>query len=165
MSRAEDELAIRQLAAAYTDAANCRSAEGMVGVYAPDGELMTGGRSKPIKGYDKLLLGFQRLLENREFLFQCTHSGVVQVNGDTAVSRWWFTELKKPTGYQFYQYTWGCYEDEAVRLPIGWRYARRRASGLFAWDVPATEGHQPPPIFLPIPGLPGRENEAVSAAA
>jgi hypothetical protein len=127
----------------------------MVGVYAPDGELMTTGRPKPIKGHDKLRLGFQRLLEQREFLFQITHSGVVEVRGDTAVARWWFSEIKKPVGHPCYQYVMGSYEDEAVRLPQGWRYARRTASSLFLRDLPASEGHLPPPEFLPI-ALPGR---------
>jgi len=164
MSQADDELAIRQLAAAYTDACNCRSAEGMAGVYAPDGELMTAGRDRPIKGYDKLLLGFQRLLEQREFLLQTTHSGVVEVHGDTAVARWWFSEIKKPTGYQYYQQIFGCYQDELVRLDIGWRYSRRTAAGMFAWDIPVTQAHEGPPAFLPTPGLPGRAGEWAKAS-
>lgn len=165
MSHVDDELAIRQLAAAYTDACNCRSAEGMAGGYAPDGELMTAGRDRPIKGYDKLLMGFQRLLEQREFLMQTTHSGVVEVRGDTAVARWWFTELKKPVGHPNYQYVWGCYQDELVRLPVGWRYARRTAAGLFTWELPVTEGHVGPPAFLPMPSLPGRAGEAAALKA
>ena len=158
MSRTDDELAIRQLAAAYTDACNCRSAEGMAGVYAPDGELTVIGRTaKPIKGHAKLLLGFQRNLEQRQFLMQMTFSGVVEVTGDTATSRWWYAEIRKPVGSETYFYSAGTYQDEVVRLPEGWRYARRTASALFLWELPITgDVHLPPPPFLPIGGLPGR---------
>ncbi len=158
MSQADDELAIRQLAAAYTDATNCRSPEGMAGVYAPDGELTVAGRTaKPIKGHAKLLLGFQRLMEQREFLFQMTLSGVVEVRGDTAVSRWWFSEIRKPTGSEAYIYSLGVYQDEVVRLAEGWRYARRSASGLFVCELPLDHDvHNPRPPFLPMFNLPGR---------
>ena len=54
MTPAEDELAIRQLAAAFTDAANCRSAEGMAAVFAEDGEMWAAGRDRAIKGHAKM---------------------------------------------------------------------------------------------------------------
>jgi hypothetical protein len=158
MSRADDELAIRALAAAYTDAANRRDGAGMAAVYAPDGMLELAGRPKPIVGLAKLELGFRRQVEEgREFLFQMTHSGVVEIDGDRAQARWWFSELKKPTG-QGYEISLGVYEDKAVRLDIGWRFAWRRASGALRWVLPEGDIHHSNlTAFLPITGMPFAE--------
>jgi uncharacterized protein (TIGR02246 family) len=155
MGAADDELKIRSLAAAYTDAVNRRDGAGMAAVYAPDGVLEVAGRPKPIVGREKLEKGFRRLVEeDREFLFQMIHSGVVEVDGDQAQARWWFSELKKPTG-QGYELTLGVYEDRAVRLDVGWRFAWRRAGGALRWGLPDSDiAHTPLSAFLPITGLP-----------
>jgi ketosteroid isomerase-like protein len=156
MSKAEDELAIRQLAAAYTDAVNTRNVEGMAGVYAPDGEIVARERSsRPVKGMPMLLKVFQKLMREREFLIQTTHSGVVEIHGDRATSRWWFSEIKKPAGSATYQYKVGVYQDEVVRLDTGWRYARRFADTLFVYELPISDAHHSPPPFLSLIALPG----------
>jgi len=144
-----DEMEIRALASAYTDACNRRSAEDMAAVYAPNGELHAAQAGRPIVGADALLKTFQWLLAHREYLFQMTHSGLVEVRGDKAVSRWWFSEIKRPKGggYEFIQ---GVYQDELARLDVGWRYTRREASGMFQWALPLTDAHTPPPEFLAL---------------
>ena len=81
---AEDELAIRSLAAAYTDAVNRRDGDGMAAVYAPDGILEAPSAGTPVQGIDKLRKRFKRLVEQeREFLMQLTHSGVVAIESLT----------------------------------------------------------------------------------
>jgi len=144
-----DEAEIRALAAAYTDACNRRSPEDMAAVYAPDGELHAGQVGRPIVGAAALLKTFQWLIAHREYLFQMTHSGLVEVRGDTAVSRWWFSEVKRPKGggYEFVQ---GVYQDELARLDVGWRYTRREATGMFQWALPLTDAHTAPPEFLAL---------------
>ncbi len=157
MSRADDELAIRALAAAYSDAVNTRNFEGMAAIYAPDGEVASsshGGR--PVQGMEKLRKAFRGLLEQRIFLYQMTHSGVVEIDGDTAKSRWWFSEIKLPVGADAYECKYGVYQDELVRLDIGWRYKRRRADGMFTFHLPLDKAaHDAPPEFLSILTLPG----------
>jgi hypothetical protein len=137
----------------------------MAGVYAPDGELLNLARSpRPVKGMASLIKGFTRLMAEREFLLQMTHSGVVEVNGDTAVSRWWFSEIKRPLGGGAYEYKWGVYQDEVVRLDIGWRYQRRIVDTLFSWEIDLKDAHQPPPgFFLPFHRLPGRSADETPA--
>ncbi|MEH6743059.1 nuclear transport factor 2 family protein [Hyphomonas sp.] len=150
-----DEMAIRSLAAAYTDAANRRDGAGMAAVYAPDGQLEAPSAGDPVVGREKLEKRFRRLVElERDFLFQMTHSGVVQVNGDRAMARWWFTELKQPSG-QPVEWVCGVYQDECVRLDIGWRFARRVVSSPFRWVLPEGQDiNALLPSFLPISGLP-----------
>lgn len=154
-SKAEDELAIRSLAAAYTDAVNRRDGAGMAAVYAPDGILEAPSAGSPVQGVEKLTKRFKRLVEQeREFLMQLTHSGVVEIDGDRATARWWFSEIKRPVG-QGFEYILGTYQDEVVRLDIGWRFARRSVSAPLRWQLPdegITTGALPP--FLVITGLP-----------
>ncbi|MDB5444894.1 MAG: hypothetical protein JWQ97_211 [Phenylobacterium sp.] len=157
MDPCADELAIRSLAAAYTDAVNRKDGVGMAAVYAPDGVLENPRLPKPIVGYEKLLKGFRRLVEEqREFLCQLTHSGVVEVDGDRAQARWWFSEIKKPVGEPF-EMILGVYQDDVVRLPQGWRFSRRSVSSVMRWELPAADQitFQALPAFLPITGLPG----------
>lgn len=155
MQDASDELAIRSLTSAYTDAVNRRDGAGMAAVYAPNGELHSPAAGEPVIGTEKLAKRFKRLVEvEREFLFQMTHSGVVEIDGDRAQARWWFGELKKPTG-KGYEYILGNYQDEVVRLDIGWRFAKRVVTASLRWDLPG-EGisHSSISFFLPITGLP-----------
>jgi uncharacterized protein (TIGR02246 family) len=154
MQNAEDESAIRSLAAAYTDAVNRRDGEGMAAVYASDGKLQAA-IGDPIVGRDKLTKRFKRLVEKeREFLMQLTHSGVVEVVGDTATARWWFSEIKRPAGGTF-EMIFGLYQDEVVRTAEGWRFARRTVAAPLRWELPAppTDFTGLPP-FLPLTGLP-----------
>lgn len=155
MQNAEDELAIRSLAAAYTDAVNRRDGAGMAAVYAPDGRLEAPAVGDPVIGIEKLTRRFRRLVEKeRDFVMQLTHSGVVEIDGDRARARWWFSEIKRPVG-QGFEYVLGTYQDEVVRLDIGWRFARRTVAVPLRWVLPdegISFGELPP--FLPISGLP-----------
>jgi hypothetical protein len=155
MQNAEDELAIRSLAAAYSDAVNRRDGAGMAAVYAPDGILEAPAAGNPVQGIEKLAKRFKRLVEQeREFLTQLTHSGVVEIDGDRAQARWWFSEIKRPVGKPW-EYIMGTYQDEVVRLDIGWRFARRTVSAPFRWELPEdgiTTSALPP--FLAVTGLP-----------
>jgi ketosteroid isomerase-like protein len=155
MQNAEDELAIRSLAAAYTDAVNRRDGEGMAAVYAPDGILESPAAGAPVVGIEKLTKRFKRLVEKeREFLMQLTHSGVVEIDGDRAQARWWFSEIKRPAG-QTFEFILGTYQDEVVRLDIGWRFARRTVAAPLRWELPDESiKFSPLPAFFGITGLP-----------
>ena len=99
MYKVADELAVRALAEAYTDAVNRRDADGMAAVFAPDGVIEKPGFGDPVIGIDKIRKRYHRLQSERDFLFQMTHSGVVEfVAEDRARARWWFTEVKKMAG-------------------------------------------------------------------
>jgi uncharacterized protein (TIGR02246 family) len=121
-----DELAVRSLAAAYTDAVNCRDAEGMAAVFAPDGVIEKPGFGDPVVGIAKIRKRYQRLQSERDFLIQMTHSGVVEfIADDRAKARWWFSEFKQAKGASDWLHIMGVYQDEALRLDEGWRFARR----------------------------------------
>ena len=156
MSKTEDELAIRQLAAAYADACNRMSAEDMASVYAPDGELIALQFSdQPMKGRDKLRRIFTNLLAQRDFIFYVLFSGVVNIDGDTATARWWVSELRQVSGDDKIICMLACFQDEVVRLEEGWRFARRTVKPMFHHEIHARDLHSAPPPFLPLAILPG----------
>jgi ketosteroid isomerase-like protein len=150
MANADDDLAIRNLAAAYTDAVNRRDGLAMAAVYAEDGVLENLGGGFTLAGIEKLRRAFSRLVDrDRDYLFQMTHSGLVEIDGDRAKARWWFSELKKPAGGP-YEYVQGVYQDQLTRTPAGWRFSRRTVSGLLRWELPGEITLSELPPFLAI---------------
>jgi uncharacterized protein (TIGR02246 family) len=146
MYDAADEHAVRSLAAAYTDAVNRRDAEGMAAVFAEDGVIEKPGFGDPVVGIAKIRKRYQRLQSERDFLFQMIHSGVVEfVADDRAKARWWFSELKQAKGASDWLQIMGVYEDEAVRLDEGWRFARRTQATLLNQTL-AAEGIEASPL-------------------
>jgi ketosteroid isomerase-like protein len=118
-----DELAVRELAARYSDAVNRGSLQDMVAVYALDG-ILTAFGAPDIAGHAAIETTFAKVIADHQWLFQTTHSGIVRVEGDRARCRWWLTEnaLRKDGGGTLFM---GCYEDIAVRGVDGWRYTHR----------------------------------------
>jgi hypothetical protein len=79
-----------------------------------------------------------------------THSSLVHVDGDTAEARFWFSEIRKPTG-EPYDYGYGVYQDSLVRRPEGWRFSVRRVASLVRWTPPEGQlAHFPLPPFLAL---------------
>src|SRR5580765_1287316 len=115
-----DELAVRELAARYSDAVNRGSLQDMVAVYAPDG-ILTAFGAPDVAGHAAIEATFAKVIADHQWIFQTTHSGIVRVEGDRARCRWWLTEnaLRKDGGGTLFM---GCYEDIAVRGVDGWRY-------------------------------------------
>jgi len=156
MTPAEDELAVRRLAEAYADACNRMSAPDMASVYAPDGELIALQFSEtPMRGRDKLERVFSRLLAERDFIFYMIFSGIVNVDGDVATARWWVSEMRQVTGADNIVIMLACFQDRAIRLPEGWRFAQRIVKPMCHYEVAARDLHSAPPPFWPLQTLPG----------
>jgi uncharacterized protein (TIGR02246 family) len=156
VSKFEDEMAIRALAAAYADAVNRRDADGMAAVFAPDGIIEKPGYGDPVQGRELIARRYRRLQRERQFLCQMIHSGVVHVAGDRATARWWFSEMKLPADGGDWLSMIGVYQDEVVRLPEGWRFARRIQTTIMEHHYPQGDGirFHALPAFLPVLGLP-----------
>src|ERR1700727_1709712 len=136
MQNAKDEAAIRNLAAAYSDAVNRGDAEGMAAVFAPDGIIEKPGAGDPVVGIEKIAKRYRRLQRERDFLCQMIHSGIVEIAVDTATARWWVSELKKPADGDDYLYMVGVYQDWLVKLDIGWRFAKRSQTTILNYNLP-----------------------------
>jgi hypothetical protein len=84
------------------------------------------------------------------------YSGIVEIAGDRACARWWFGELKKPVDSADWLYMIGVYQDEAVRLDVGWRFSRRSQTTIMEQTLAGGSGcaMNALPPFLPVVGLP-----------
>lgn len=124
-----DELAIRQLTAAYSDAVTRRSRSEFVAVWAPDGRWIVPGLEDTVGGdaaADQLL----RLTESMELMVQLIQGGQVWVDGDTARGRWYIVEIGRTSEGQGVHYI-GVYQDRLVRTDEGWRFSERRFEFLY----------------------------------
>ena len=121
----EDELAIRNLAARFTDAVNERDAGAFRQLWSHDAVWEIGPPlAARAEGIDAIVGMMARLLAPRTLFIQLTHSGVVTFTGeDTATSR--FTERERGKGQQDYYENLAVYRDVIARGPDGWRFKRR----------------------------------------
>jgi ketosteroid isomerase-like protein len=119
-----DVLAINHLAAAYADAVSRGQIAEACLTYAEDGELHSP-TTEPAIGRAAVTETVTRTCATLEFVFQTVHQGLVQVDGDTARARFPITEwARRASDARPIQFL-GVYEDECVRTPEGWRFARR----------------------------------------
>lgn len=121
----EDELAIRDLAARFTDAVNERDVDAFRRLWTDDAVWEIGPPlSAKAQGVDDIVALFVRLLEPKKLFVQLTHSGVIQFAGD-AEARARFTERERGRGLNDYYENLAVYRDEVVRTADGWRFKQR----------------------------------------
>lgn len=122
---ADDCFAIQQLAVTYADCVSRGDVAAAVQVYAPDGRLETP-TTEPAIGRAAIEATIFSTVASLEMVFQTVHVGLVNVDGDRAQARTPITEwARRERDSQPFLFL-GWYEDEAVRLDEGWRFARRR---------------------------------------
>ena len=63
-------------------------------------------------------------------LIQLLHSGHVVIDGDRATAEWYLSETAGTADGASFAFT-GTYQDELVRTPDGWRFARRVFTFLY----------------------------------
>lgn len=127
--RVEDELAIRQLTAAYSDAVNRGSVEDMAATYAEDAVLSAFG-APDVVGKVNILKTFEEMYSGYQWIFQMTHSGTIEIDGDEAWCRWWVSEQSQNNDGKGGEFL-GVYQDHIVRTAEGWRFARRLLQGVY----------------------------------
>ncbi len=129
-AEAADIVAIHRLAVSYSDAICRGDVDEAVLVYAPDGVLASATTPDAV-GRAAIAETITTATAAFEFVFQTTHAGLVDVQGDRARARARFptTEWAKRADGSALQFL-GTYEDEVVRTDVGWRFARRTLHGL-----------------------------------
>ena len=124
-----DELAIRQLTAAYSDAVNRRDREDFAALWADDGRWVVPGLADTVGG-EAAAAQLLAVVEGMELLIQQHDGGQVWVDGDRARARWYITEIGRMKDGQGVHFA-GVYQDELVRTDDGWRFARRHFEFLY----------------------------------
>lgn len=118
-----DELAIRGLGSAYSDAVNRRDPDECAAVYTEDG-VLKGPGVEPVVGRAAISSFLAGVFSRWEWLFQVTPNGVVHIDGDRATARFPIVEYGRGLdgrGTEFY----GIYQDRLVRSGDGWRFTER----------------------------------------
>lgn len=120
-----DEFAIQQTLNAYSFNATTGNLEAMVATFAPDGEWVVPGIGLTLTGRDAILAAAQGITTTLEYMTQLNSPALIEVSGDRATAKSIIRECGKYAGKQLNLEVVGIYEDELVRLPEGWRFARR----------------------------------------
>jgi ketosteroid isomerase-like protein len=122
----EDELAIRNLAARFSDCANERDYYTFADLWSARG-IWEIGPPLPARaeGVDAIVKMLERLLAPQTSFMQMTHSGVVWLDGDRATAR--FVEREHGRGEASYYENLAVYNDALAREADGkWRFVSRR---------------------------------------
>ena len=149
-----DELAIRSLTAAYTDAINRCDIDDIAHVYDDDAVFTMMDRPS-VTGRDAILDVLRATVARYRLVMQLLHSGIVRLDGDRAWARWQITEFQVLND-ESRRFIAGRYEDEYVRRPDGWKFARRTytARYLGSYDLSSDVMADKPVLFPLWPDLP-----------
>ena len=118
-----DQLAIRELNAAYADAVNRRDAVAWSSVWARDGRWFFLGEW--IEDRDAIVARWQEAMSGFPVVYHQITSEQIAVSGDMAKSRVYLAE-EIVTAEQLCLRFIGVYNDVCTRLDEGWRYKSRR---------------------------------------
>lgn len=130
LQRLADELAIRDLAARFTDAVNRNDAAALGALFTDDGEWLVPGM-ETTHGPAAASARIADLRSTFVNLLQLLYSGHVDLadDGRSATATWYLAE-NASDGENSFAFT-GVYEDELRKTDDGWRFARRRFSFLY----------------------------------
>jgi ketosteroid isomerase-like protein len=119
-----DVFAIQHLAAGYAEAISRGEIEEAVQGYAPDG-VLASPTTEDARGPLAIAEVLRTTTSGLEFVFQTVHLGLVHVDGDRARARFPITEwARRRSDGRPIQFL-GVYEDDLIRLDVGWRFSRR----------------------------------------
>jgi len=124
-----DYVAIVDLASTYCDAVN-RGAAAQIGqLFGEDGILtgvtqLAGQSERDLIGENEIQAFFQPMLDG-VMIHQTPSVSNIRVDNSRAQSKTSVVEYVRMKGYPLMLYI-GDYYDSLVRIPDGWRYARRR---------------------------------------
>jgi ketosteroid isomerase-like protein len=122
---AADVIAIQHLAVGYAEAISRGDVDEAVLVYAPDGVLASPTTDDAV-GPQAIADVLRQTTGGLEFVFQTVHLGLVHVEGDRARARFPITEWARRRSDGRPMQFLGVYEDDVVRLDVGWRFSRRQ---------------------------------------
>jgi uncharacterized protein (TIGR02246 family) len=123
------QVAIRDLTARFTDAVNRRAPDDLAELFTEDGEWHVPG-VPTARGRRAISTLLASLLANFEHLIQLTHSGHIDVHGDTATAVWYITERGTGADDNGFEFT-GVYTDELTKTAQGWRFQQRTFGFLY----------------------------------
>ena len=126
LSNIKDELEIKNLAARFSDAANRRDSEAFGKLWTKNAEWRV---LEPFpfhaEGAENIARKFREMLNHFEMFAQMTHTGLVEISGEKAVSRWTVQEMLKGKDGKIFQNNVAMYTDELEKTNGEWLFASR----------------------------------------
>lgn len=119
-----DRVEIEALRGEYNDAAMTRDHDRFASLFAEDAVYRIPDAAIELVGREQIRDGIERMAAAWEFLVQHTHSGVVELDGDTATGRVYVSELGRLRAGTSMQ-NHALFHDRYRRTDDGWRFAER----------------------------------------
>jgi hypothetical protein len=132
----EDEAAIRDLAARFADAATRGDHVTIRSLFMPDGVFTIGEPfAVTSRGVDEIGALIHKLRDGKDFFVQFVHSGLIQLDGNTASARWLLREVglgpaKSGPGKSYYN-NFGFFIDELEKVDGKWLFKTRTYPYLY----------------------------------
>ena len=142
-----DRVEIEALRGEFTDAAMMRDRPRMAALFTPDGVLRMPNVPIELVGRDEIRAGGERLQSRWDIFVQTTHSGTIQLDGDTATGRAYLQEIVRTVdGHQGVNYA--IYHDRYQRTGDGWKFTERIYEVRYL-DTTPLAGSAPPAAGAP----------------
>ncbi len=138
LERAIAEADIRDLSARFSDAVNRNDPDAFGALWAADSVWEIGEPYvNRANGQPEIVALLRRLWQAWGFFFQLTHSGVIELQSESAATaRWAMREVARSTdGARSYD-NLGIYEDRLTRVEGVWRFASRSYHYVWLSDAP-----------------------------
>jgi ketosteroid isomerase-like protein len=120
-----DRVEIEALRGESTDAAMMRDYDRYASLFTHDAVVRIPAVNVEFVGREEIRAGFERLLRDLwDYFVQTTHSGTIQLDGDTASGRAYVLSFGRfRNGGSHLNYS--VYHDRYRRTPDGWKFAER----------------------------------------
>ena len=118
-----EENEIRRLVAYYSDAVTHLDAARAASVYVEDGCVSIAGAE--LFGRAAIEQGMRQSFSAFSILQLIAHGAVIEIDDTRASARWSTIEFAIRREATDLNCIFGCYEDDLVRLPQGWRFKKR----------------------------------------
>ena len=119
-----DHVEIEALRGEFTDAVMMRDYDRVASLFTQDGAVRMPHIATEAVSRKEIRTGVQRLQGLWEYFVQTTHSGTVQLEGDTASGRAYVSELgRMHDGSSHLNHA--IYHDRYQRTPDGWKFTER----------------------------------------
>ena len=121
----EDEQAIRNLAAKFADATTIADHKEFKTLWKPDGVFTINQPANTTKtGIEAISALIMDLRDSKDFFVQFVHSGIIEIDGDTATARFIIHEVGQGPGEKYYS-NYGVFNDKMEKINDKWVYTSR----------------------------------------
>jgi SnoaL-like domain len=134
-----DELAIRNLAERFSDAANRKDGDAFQALWAKEGKWIIGAPiNMEFAGKENMGSSVTHMLGLWDFFVQLSGPGVVILQGDSAKARFYVNEVARGKDGKG-NYNLSMYEDSLVKIDGQWYYKKRVYHTIYQ-DAPVYKG-------------------------